>query len=69
MASSTAFSCFRSSSRRESVLLGLEAEPEPADGAELGAVGLAECEGGAAIFPEDLGGGDKGRFLRKMKTS
>lgn len=63
MASSTAFNCFRSSSRRERVLLGLpgaepEAEPDPAPGAG----GLA-ADAAAGPFPEDLAGGDKGRFL------
>lgn len=56
MASSTALSCFSSSSRRDSVLLGL-LEPE----AEPGAADLPE--GGACAFPDDFGGGDIGRFL------
>lgn len=60
MASSTAFSCFRSSSRRDSVLLGL-LEPDPAADAGLGATSLAD--GAAGLFPDDLGGGDRGRFL------
>lgn len=70
MASSTAFSCFSSSSRRDSVLLGLlepEPEPEPAAEAEPGMAGLPI--GGAGPFPEDLGGGDRGRFLRKRNKS
>lgn len=83
MASSTAFSCLSSSSRRDSVLLGLpeppppaaaepEPEPEPAasccccccccfpddDGAPDGFPDNA-----AGPFPDDLVGGDKGRFL------
>lgn len=57
MASSTAFSCFSSSSRRDSVLLGLLA---PA--AEPGPPGRPP--GAAGPFPDDLGGGDRGRFLR-----
>lgn len=64
MASSTAFSCFSSSSRRDSVLLGLlepEPELEPAAETEPGAAGLPE--GAAGPFPDDLGGGDRGRFL------
>lgn len=66
MASSTAFSCFRSSSRRDSVLLGLpepdaEPEPEAAAEAEPGTAGFPE--GTAGPFPDDLGGGDRGRFL------
>lgn len=64
MASSTAFSCFSSSSRRERVLLALpEPDPdvEPAAGAEAGAAGL--LEGAAGPFPDDFGGGDRGRFL------
>lgn len=66
MASSTAFSCFRSSSRRDSVLLVLpDPDPEPAPGegpeAEPGGGGLPE--GMAGPFPDDLGGGDRGRFL------
>lgn len=60
MASSTAFSCFRSSSRRDSVLLGL-LEPEPVAEVEPGAGGLPNK--GTGPFPEDLGGGDRGRFL------
>lgn len=59
MASSTAFSCFSSSSRRDSVLLGF-VEPEPGTG------GLPE--GAAGPFPDDLGGGDRGRFLSKKKS-
>lgn len=59
MASSTAFSCFNSSSRRDSVLLGLfEPAPNPGTG------GLPV--GAAAPLPDDLGGGDRGRFLRKV---
>lgn len=54
MASSTAFSCFSSSSRRERVLLGL---PEPGAGA-----GDFPADA-VRPFPVDLGGGDKGRFL------
>lgn len=65
MASSTAFNCFSSSSRRERVLLGL-AEPEPEAGPEPdpgpGAGGLPP-DAAAGPLPEDLGGGDKGRFL------
>jgi len=66
MASSTAFSCFSSSSRRDSVLLGLlepepELEPEPVAEVEPGAGGLPD--GAAGPFPDDLGGGDRGRFL------
>lgn len=49
MASSTAFSCFSSSSRRERVLLGL---PEPGAGA-----GDLPADA-ASPLPEDLGGGD-----------
>lgn len=60
MASSTALSCFSSSSRRDSVLLGLP-EPEPATGAEPGAAGFPI--GGTGPFPEDFEGGDRGRFL------
>lgn len=60
MASSTAFSCFRSSSRRDNVLLGLP-EPEPAAKAEPAAGGFPE--GVTRPFPDDLGGGDRGRFL------
>lgn len=60
MASSTALSCFRSSSRRDSVLLGL-LEPEPAAAVEPGAAGLPNK--GTGPFPDDLGGGDRGRFL------
>lgn len=58
MASSTAFNCFSSSSRRERVLLGL---PEP--GARAGDL-PADA---ARPFPEDLGGGDWGRFLEEQK--
>lgn len=65
MASSTAFSCFNSSSRRDSVLLGL-LEPEPAPEAEAGTAGLPE--GAIGPFPEDLGGGDRGRFLKKENS-
>lgn len=64
MASSTAFSCFSSSSRRDSVLLGLlepELEPDPAVEVEPGGGGLPD--GTAGPFPDDLGGGDRGRFL------
>lgn len=67
MASSTAFSCFSSSSRRERVLLGLpepeleaEPEPDPAPGA-----GGLPADTAAGPFPEDLGGGDRGRFLER----
>lgn len=70
MASSTAFSCFSSSSRRDRVLLGLlepDPEPEPAAEPEPGAAGLPG--GAAGPLPEDLGGGDKGRFLRKKSKS
>lgn len=66
MASSTAFSCFRSSSRRDNVLLGFpEPDPEPGPGAEdeAAAGGLPDDEGAMGPFPEDLGGGDRGRFL------
>lgn len=59
MASSTAFSCLSSSSRRDSVLLGLP-ELEPAAGAGPGAAGLPE--GAVCAFPDDFGGGDMGRF-------
>lgn len=67
MASSTAFSCFSSSSRRDSVLLGLP---------DLGGGGPPEPEPAAGGFPEetprplpeDLGGGVKGRFLLKEHT-
>lgn len=50
------------------MLLGLlepepEPEPEPAAEAEPGAAGLPD--GAAGPFPDDLGGGDRGRFLRK----
>lgn len=45
-------------------MLGL---PELAAGAAAGAAGL--LEGIAGPFPDDLGGGDRGRFLkRKMET-
>lgn len=68
IASSTAFSCFSSSSRRESVLLGLlEPEPEPVAEAEPGTAGLPN--GAAGPFPDNLGGGDRGRFLRERKRS
>lgn len=60
MASSTAFSCLSSSSRRDSVLLGL-LEPEPVVEVEPGAADL--LEGATGAFPEDFGGGDIGRFL------
>lgn len=60
MASSTALSCLSSSSRRDSVLLGL-VEPEPAAEAEPGAADLPA--GAACAFPDDFGGGDIGRFL------
>lgn len=65
MASSTAFSCFSSSSRRDSVLLGL-LEPAPAPEPEPGSGGLPD--GAAAPFPDDLGGGDMGRFLSTGKS-
>lgn len=65
MASSTAFSCFSSSSRRDSVLLGL-VEAEPAADTEPGAAGFPD--GAAGPFPDDLGGGDRGRFLLKDKV-
>lgn len=66
MASSTAFSCFSSSSRRDSVLLGFpEPELDPPAGAE--AAGGALLDGVVGIFPEDLIGGDRGRFLREKK--
>lgn len=63
MASSTAFNCFSSSSRRERVLLGLaepepEAEPEPGPGA-----GGLPPDAAVGPLPEDLDGGDRGRFL------
>lgn len=62
MASSTAFSCLSSSSRRDSVLPGLlEPEPEPAAETEAGATGL--LDGATCPLPEDLAGGDMGRFL------
>lgn len=60
MASSTAFSCLSSSSLRDRVLLGL-LEPPPAAEAEPGAADLPE--GAGCAFPDDFGGGDKGRFL------
>ena len=68
MASSTAFSCFNSSSRRDSVLLGLpepEPEPEPGPEPEEGPGPGAAClpDGVDGPFPEDLVGGDSGRFL------
>lgn len=66
MASSTAFSCFSSSSRRDSVLLGLP-EPELATGGGPGAAGFPG--GAAGPFPEDLGGGDRGRFLWERSWS
>lgn len=56
MASSTAFNCFSSSSRRERVLLGLpgpepeaEADPDPAPGA-----GGLPADAAAGPFPEVL---------------
>lgn len=62
MASSTAFSCFSSSSRRDSVLLGLfEPDPDPVVEAEPGAVGLPD--GTAGPLPDALGDGGMGRFL------
>lgn len=62
MASSTAFSCFNSSSRRDSVLLGLlEPDPDPDPEPEPGRAGLPD--GAAGPLPDDLGGGDRGRFL------
>lgn len=60
MASSTALSCLSSSSRRDSVLLGL-LEPAPAAEAEPGPADL--LEGAGCAFPDDFGGGDNGRFL------
>lgn len=39
---------------------------EPAVGAEAGAAGL--LEGAAGPFPEDFGGGDRGRFLKGRKA-
>lgn len=66
MASSTAFSCFSSSSRRDSVLLGL-LEPAPAPEPEPGSGGLPDGAA-AAPFPDDLGGGDMGRFLSTEKS-
>lgn len=65
MASSTAFSCFNSSSRRDSVLLGL-LEPEPEPDPDPGRAGLPD--GAAGPLPDDLGGGDRGRFLGKEKS-
>lgn len=66
MASSTAFSCFNSSSRRDSVLLGLlEPDPEPDPEPEPGRAGLPD--GAAGPLPDDLGGGDRGRFLSEEK--
>lgn len=64
IASSTAFSCFNNSSRRDRVLLGLP-EPVLVAKAEPGTVGLPS--GAAGPFPDDLGGGDRGRFLRNRK--
>lgn len=62
MASSTALSCFSSSSRRDSVLLGLP-EPGPTGGC------LPEPDDNPpGPFPDDLGGGDKGRFLNREIT-
>lgn len=74
MASSTAFSCFSSSSRRDRVLLDLpEPEPDPDPGPEPGTGpepgpepepgpgGLPAA--GPGPFPEDLVGGDMGLFL------
>lgn len=40
-----------------------ELEPELAAEAKLRAAGLPD--GAAGPFPDDLGGGDRGRFLRK----
>lgn len=65
MASSTAFNCFSSSSRRERVLLGLpepELEADPAPDPGTGAGGLP-ADMAAGPFPADFGGGDRGRFL------
>lgn len=64
IASSTAFSCFNNSSRRDRVLLGLP-EPVLVAKAEPGTVGLPSSAAGP--FPDDLGGGDRGRFLRNRK--
>lgn len=54
------------------MLLGLlepepEPEPEPAAEAELGVGGLPD--GAAGPFPDDLTGGDRGRFLKKGSKS
>lgn len=64
MASSTAFSCFSSSSRRDSVLLGLvEPDAGPVFEPEAGAVGLPD-DSTAGPFPDALGDdGGIGRFL------
>lgn len=45
------------------MLLGL-LEPDPAPDAGLGVTSLAD--GAAGLFPDDLGGGDRGRFLRRQ---
>lgn len=52
------------------MLLGLlepepEPEPDPAVEPEPGAAGLPD--GTAGPFPDDLGGGDRGRFLWREK--
>lgn len=48
------------------MLLGL-LEPEPVAEAEPGTAGLPN--GAAGPFPDNLGGGDRGRFLRERKRS
>lgn len=62
MASSTAFSCFSSSSRRDSVLLGFP-DDEPAAG------GFPGNAAAAAALLDDLVGGDRGRFLSPGPSS
>lgn len=43
-----------------------ELDPEPAAETEPGRAGLPS--GATAPFPDDLVGGDRGRFLRKKKS-